>query len=329
MRKIVAGLVVVMLAAVFGVTFVLGSVQRADAHGMCLSDTNALPADVAGYKGDQLVNAAAIIRAGIDLGVDQHGQVLAVMTAMGESGLRNITYGDWETSGVTNPNGTRTTSIGLFQQQESWGSVQERMDPSRSAGLFYSRLLAVAGWQSMAPTLAIHAVQINADPQHYARYEKDATAIVTALTTSCPSGSGAWIVPARGHVTDTFGSCAIDRPGQDDKTCHKGTDLADGTCGGPIWAAGAGKVTFAGVQPFRGNVVWIDHGGGIVTGYFHMEAGLLVKTGDVVSPGTQLGKMSDTGYALGCHLHFQVEKNGTPINPEPFMAAQGAPLPHQ
>lgn len=323
--KIVAGLVVVVLAALFGMTFVLASVQRADAQGMCLADTGALPADVAGYKGEQLVNAAAIVRAGIDLNVDQRGQVLAVMTSMGESSLRNVTYGDWETSGVTNPNGTRTTSIGLFQQQESWGSAEERMNPSRAAGLFYTRLLAVPGWQTMAPTLAIHKVQVNADPQHYARYEAGATAIVTALTTSCaPAGDGSWIVPARGTVADTFGTCTINRPGGD---CHKGTDLADGTCGGPIWAASSGTVRSAGIQPFRGYTVWIDHGGGIVTGYFHMEAGLLVSKGDVVTAGTQLGKMSNTGFSQGCHLHFQVELNNQPINPMPFMEAAGAPLP--
>lgn len=328
--KVIAGIVVAMLAALFGVTFVLASVQRADAHGMCLADTNALPADVAGYKGEQLVNAAAIVRAGIDLGVDQHGQVLAVMTAMGESTLRNITYGDWETSGITNPDGSRTTSIGLFQQQESWGSVQDRMDPAKSAGLFYARLLVVPGWQNMPATLAIHAVQINADPQHYARYENDATALVTALTSSCASGSGEWIVPARGKVTDMFGTCDLSRPGGD---CHKGTDLADGTCGGPVWAASAGTVLSAGEQPFRGFAVWIDHGKDaegkrIVTGYFHMESGLLVSAGAVVPAGQQIGKMSDTGFSQGCHLHFQIERDGTPINAEPFMAAAGAPLPH-
>lgn len=90
---------------------------------------------------------------------------------------------------------------------------------------------------------------------------------------------------------------------------------------------GTGKVTFAGVQPFRGDVVWIDHGGGLVTGCFHMGAGLLVKAGDIVSPRTQLGKMRDTGHALGSHLHFQVEKDGTLINPEPFMALHDAPCP--
>lgn len=177
----------------------------------------------------------------------------------------------------------------------------------------------------MEPTLAIHAVQRNANPQHYAPFENDAEAVVTALTTSCDAPSGEWIVPARGTVTDTLGTCDLDRPGGD---CHKGTDLANGTCGSPIWAASAGTVRSAGIQPYRGYTVWIDHGGGIVTGYFHMQAGSLrVTAGQQVAVGTQLGTMGATGYSLGCHLHFQIERDGTPINAEPFMQAAGAPLP--
>lgn len=322
--KLIAAVAAVALALVFGATFVLGSVQRADAAGMCMADNGALPAEVNGYKADQLGNAAAIIRAGMDLRIDQHGQMLAVMTAMGESSLRNITYGDWETSGVTNPNGSRTTSIGLFQQQDSWGSVEERMNPARAAALFYNRLIQVDGWQTMPTTLAIHAAQVNADPHHYARYEADATAVVAALTTACTTGTGEWIVPARGTVTDTFGTCTINRPGGE---CHKGTDLATGSCGSPIWAAAAGTVTFSGVQPYRGNVVWIYHGDGIETGYFHMENGsLAVAEGDRVSAGTQIGTMGETGFSLGCHLHFEIHNNGRPINPEPFMQTAGAPL---
>ncbi|MCZ4069088.1 M23 family metallopeptidase [Microbacterium sp. NPDC006705] len=323
--KLVAIVAVVGFVLTFGVAFILASVQRADAADMCMADTGSLPAEVNGYKRDQLTNAAAIVRAGMDLGIDQHGQILAVMTAMGESSLRNVTYGDWETSGVTNPDGSRTTSIGLFQQQDSWGTVQERMDPSRSAALFYGRLTSVDGWQTMPATLAIHAVQVNDNPQHYAPFEADAKAIVTALTTACSAGTGEWVVPARGKMTDRFGSCEINRPGD---SCHKGTDLATGSCGSPIWAAGSGTVTFAGVQPYRGNVVWIDHGNGIESGYFHMEDGSLrVAKGDQIAAGTQIGTMGETGFSFGCHLHFEIHHSGKPINPEPFMQNAGAPLP--
>ncbi|MGN7979456.1 hypothetical protein ACTJJ4_17905 [Microbacterium sp. 22195] len=141
---------------------------------------------VAGWSGDQLVNAAIIVGAARDLGFGRDGQVLGVMAAMGESSLHNIGYGDWETSGVRNPDGSRTSSIGLFQQQKWWGSVEERMDPATAASKFYVRLGKVAGWQQMPPSHAIHRVQINADQEHYARFQDDATAVVDALSGPCP-----------------------------------------------------------------------------------------------------------------------------------------------
>ena len=72
---------------------------------------------------EQLAHACTIIGAPAGIWAStRRDQTIAVMTAMGESSLRNIDYGDWETSGVTNPDGSRTTSIGLFQQQDSWGT---------------------------------------------------------------------------------------------------------------------------------------------------------------------------------------------------------------
>ncbi len=317
------------VALLLGGSMVLASVQAPPAAAACTIDPAAIPEDgMGGWSADQLANAAAIVDAGQDLGLNRQAQILGVMTAIGESSLRNITYGDAETSGVTNPDGSPTTSIGLFQQQSWWGSTADRMNPSKAATMFYSRLAAVEGWQDMEPSRAINRVQINADPDHYAPHEAAATKIVDALTGACAApGNGEWIVPARGYVTDTFGSCDIDRPGS---ACHKGTDLATGDCGSPIWAASAGRVTFAGVQPFRGNTVWIDHGDGIETGYFHMEDGSLqVAEGQTVAPGTQLGTMGETGFSRGCHLHFELHTDGKPTNAEPFMEAAGATLPRR
>jgi len=153
---------------------------------LCVSEPATFPASgVAGWKGEQLENAAVIVRTATAQGFGRDGRILGVMTAMGESSLRNIDYGDWETSDVTNPDGGRTSSIGLFQQQDWWGSAQQRMDPAAAAGLFYERLAALDGWQEMAPTQAIHRVQINSDPDHYARFEPDATEIVDALSGPC------------------------------------------------------------------------------------------------------------------------------------------------
>jgi hypothetical protein len=159
-----------------------------DPIAVCIDDTAAFPADgVAGWQGEQLENAAIIVRTATAHGLERDGQVLGVMAAMGESSLHNIDYGDWETSGITNPDGTATSSIGLFQQQEWWGSAQERMDPATASTLFYARLMKLAGWQQMEPTQAIHRVQINTEPDHYAQFEDDAALVVDALSGACPA----------------------------------------------------------------------------------------------------------------------------------------------
>ena len=68
-----------------------------------------------------------------------------------------------------------------------------------------------------------------------------------------------------------------------------------------------------------GNCVKIDHGNGYQTLYAHMKSGLLVKNGDIVKAGQRLGYMSDSGNANGAHLHFEVWKNGTRINPIEYL----------
>ncbi len=86
------------------------------------------------------------------------------------------------TNGVTNPDGSRTTSIGLFQQQDGWGSREERLDPYTAASTFYRAMtLRVPERASLEPTLVAHRTQVNADPRHYARYWERAVRVVAAL----------------------------------------------------------------------------------------------------------------------------------------------------
>lgn len=166
-------------------------------------DVEGVPAGpIAGYKHEQLVNAAHIVIAAQKLDIDGRGQVIGVMTAMGESSLVNIGYGDWETSGVTNPDGTATSSIGLFQQQKWWGTTAERMNPQTSATKFFTSLLKVSGWETLQPTIAAHRVQGNANPYHYAKFFDAASEIVSTLT-GLPLTSG----------TDA-GSCGVGSTGE-------------------------------------------------------------------------------------------------------------------
>ena len=128
---------------------------------------------IAGYCQDRLVNAAHIINAARALGIGQHTQAIGVMTAMGESGLVNLAHGD----------AAGADSRGLFQQRANgaWGSLADRMTPYTAAYNFFAALVAIPSWKTLTPTQAAHAVQVNADPNYYAKYWTDAVAIVTAL----------------------------------------------------------------------------------------------------------------------------------------------------
>ena len=172
--------------AVSGVFVVVALVTAPRSDVYCVAEPQAFPATgVDGWRGEQLENAAVIVRTARGMGFDRDGQIIGVMAAMGESSLRNIDYGDWETSGITNPDGSRTSSIGLFQQQSWWGTAEERMDPVIAATKFFTRLGRIAGWEELPPSHAINRVQINSDREHYARFADDAAEVVDALSGEC------------------------------------------------------------------------------------------------------------------------------------------------
>jgi cell wall-associated NlpC family hydrolase len=127
---------------------------------------------------DQLANAGVIVRSGSGRGVPPRGLVVALATAMQESGLRNLTYGDRD-------------SVGLFQQRPSqgWGTVAELTDPPTAAGKFYDALLRVPGWIGMPVTRAAQAVQRSAFPNAYAKWEPLATALVGTAGTAGTTGT--------------------------------------------------------------------------------------------------------------------------------------------
>lgn len=102
---------------------------------------------------------------------------------------------------------------------------------------------------------------------------------------------------------------------------HGGIDIANG-CGTPIKAAGAGVVVASG-QPLwpwdTGFGVVIDHGGGVMTWYWHLRAQVVAYPGQGVSPGDVIGYEGNTGWSTGCHLHFAVYDNGLWNNPRWYL----------
>mgnify|MGYP005766969889 FL=1 len=131
---------------------------------------------------------------------------------------------------------------------------------------------------------------------------------------SVPSGSGTisvWPAPSYSRISSGFGYRGAPTAGA--STYHKGVDLA-GPSNSAIVAAGSGTVVKSYYSSSYGNYVAIDHGGGIVTGYAHMNS-RLVSVGQTVSAGQQIGKLGSTGISTGPHLHFEVFVNGSAVNP--------------
>ncbi|MFH9862198.1 C40 family peptidase [Streptomyces sp. NPDC017202] len=129
---------------------------------------------------EQVPNAQTIVAAGLSLDVPKKGQIIALATAMQESQLRNLNYGDRD-------------SLGLFQQRPSqgWGSAEQIRDPTYASEQFYKHLLKVNGWQQMTVTQAAQAVQRSGLPDAYAQWEDLATALQSAIVKTFPGGSDA------------------------------------------------------------------------------------------------------------------------------------------
>lgn len=123
------------------------------------------------------------------------------------------------------------------------------------------------------------------------------------------------IRPVRGWTTSKFGYRISPFTGR--REFHKGYDIATRK-GAPILATAAGVVTFVGRKGLLGNAVIIDHGHGMVTTYAHCDK-MLKKRGDKVKRWEPIATVGSTGRSTGPHVHYQVNLNGIPVNPEKYI----------
>lgn len=123
------------------------------------------------------------------------------------------------------------------------------------------------------------------------------------------------VKPAEGRLSSRFGprKLKFERRARQ----HNGIDLA-APKGTPIRAAGPGQVVAIGWRGAYGRVVEIDHGQGLTTIYAHMDK-YIVKKGQAVAAGQNIGQMGNTGRSTGPHLHFEVRVNNIPIDPMKFV----------
>ena len=122
---------------------------------------------------------------------------------------------------------------------------------------------------------------------------------------------GMMAMPVAARISSSFGWRV--HPVLGFRRLHKGMDFA-APYGSPIRAATDGIVAFAGRHGGYGNFVKLVHGGGLATGYGHMSR-IAVRGGERVSRGEVIGYVGSTGLSTGPHLHYELWRNGAPINP--------------
>ncbi|WP_324276960.1 M23 family metallopeptidase [Blastococcus brunescens] len=279
-------------------------------------------ATVAGIGLDavQMGHAQTIVAVAAAQGLDPYAATVALATAYQESRIRMLANDGSSpaltaeqaavtASSLTYPHdglGSDHDSVNTFQQRwtAGWGTVAQLMDPVYAAEAFYRRLVEVPNWQTIPLTQTAQAVQISAAGGAYARWEplaRELTAMLwpaaqaTAVASGAAAGvcpglpvpAGSWIRPTAGPVTSGYGP----RWG----TLHAGVDIA-GPRDTPVYAAADGTVVRAECTSAYcdrdgnlslagyGNLVELDHGGGVTTRYAHLSA-YTVTVGQRVSAG--------------------------------------------
>jgi murein DD-endopeptidase MepM/ murein hydrolase activator NlpD len=318
------------LVVITPIIAVVASVATLSPTGICLapapSQGASPPPGLAGLTQAQITNAGLIIKAGLEHKdpVQPRGLVIAIATALQECGLDNCDHGD-----AAGPD-----SLGVFQQRANWGPASDRRDPFKAAMKFFDALLKVPNWESRPLGDVAYDVQhFDLSNIHfYNEKEPRAKQIVTALTSACQGAPGKLLVPLQGPsnpvVTQDFG-CTDFFAEPPDPSCagghfHNGVDLAK-PAGTPVLAAAAGTVTRYVDEAHSGgygNVLVIQHGGGITTLYAHLQNNPLfnpvVRVGDTVAAGQVIAAEGSTGNSTGPHLHFSVcLDGGNPANNPP------------
>ena len=121
--------------------------------------------------------------------------------------------------------------------------------------------------------------------------------------------------PIAGNVTSQYGKRQHPRTGEED--FHAGIDISAAP-GNPVTATADGIVSFAGWNGGSGNLVVLEHGFGFSTFYAHNKM-LAVKVGQRIKKGGIISYVGSTGNSTGPHLHYEVWKNGSPVNPKTFI----------
>ncbi len=288
-------------------------------------------------------NAATIIGVAMSRKLPPRASIIAIATAMQESGLHNVTHGD-----AAGPD-----SLGLFQQRASWSPASVRLYPAGAAGLFFDALVKVGSWETRPLADVAHEVQKFQDGLRpkYAANEAPATAIVSGFqltSNSCassggPAGSGLPGNPFLGckpALTQGYGPTTFAVEPQVgpylhfhtgiDLSCPERTEVLSRTAGRASEVVSSCADGYSPCGGGWGNTVVVESTFSLPNlpqgHYFVRYAHLLtvaVSQGVNVNAGDPIGQEGTSGYSTGPHVHLELDKDHSgvccSVNPQPLL----------
>ena len=186
------------------------------------------------FTPEQSANAATITAVALKRGLPPRAATIANATAIQESKLQNVRFGDRD-------------SLGLFQQRPSqgWGTQAQILDPVHAANKFYDALIKIDGYQSMEITAVAQAVQRSATPQAYANHEQEGRILASTLSGQSPGGIGCRLdAPTVSTPAESI-AASLTRELGVPASVSGANVVATGGSAPQAWAAGSWAVTHA------------------------------------------------------------------------------------
>lgn len=202
----------------------------------------------------------------------------------------------------------------LKKENEDLHALQERVEQLAS---HQARVLA---WAGLAPETNTDQTGTNpawgggASPRPEPASPSSPEPGTRRRTGAVPPALEGWCWPVDGWISRGFGGAG----GAD--TTHAAVDIV-APRDTPVLAASQGVVSFASWDDQLGNLVVVDHAGGVSTSYGHNEQ-ILVGVGSRVKMGQPIARVGNTGRSSAPHLHFEIRRGGEPVDPEAFLTAR-------